>query len=41
VTEYRHVYKQAGTYRAYFIASNNTIDGSKEVIREMTVKITE
>ncbi|MFC7522758.1 DUF5017 domain-containing protein [Parapedobacter sp. GCM10030251] len=41
VTEYRHVYKQAGTYRAYFIASNTTIDDAKEVIREVTVTITE
>ena len=41
VTEYRHIYNQPGTYHVYFIATNHTIDASKEVIKELTVTITE
>ncbi len=38
---FKYTYKNIGTYKAYFIASNNTIDQSKEVIKEITITITE
>lgn len=41
VAEYRHVYTKPGIYKVYFVASNNTIDVAKEVIKELTLTITE
>ncbi len=38
--EYKYTYKVPGTYKAYFIASNNTIDESKQVVKEITITIT-
>lgn len=38
--EYVYTYKTAGTYKAYFIARNHTIDGEKEVIRAIDLTIT-
>ena len=37
---YKYVYKTPGTYKAVFVASNNTIDESKEVVKEMNITIT-
>lgn len=36
---YSHIYTKAGTYKAYFVASNTNIDKSSEVVREVTVTI--
>jgi hypothetical protein len=36
---FRHIYNQPGTYKAYFVASNNTIDDEKAVVKEVTVTI--
>lgn len=41
VTEYRYKYSKPGTYRAVFIAANNSIDQVKKVIRELTLTITD
>jgi hypothetical protein len=41
MTEYRYKYNAPGTYYSVFVASNNTIDGVKEVVREVTLTITE
>ncbi|MBP1675087.1 MAG: hypothetical protein H6Q24_1225 [Bacteroidetes bacterium] len=41
VTEYRYKYSKPGTYKAVFIAANNSIDEVKKVIRELTLTITE
>lgn len=38
--EYVYTYKTPGTYKAHFIARNHTIDGVKEVIREIELTIT-
>jgi len=40
LTEYRYTYAKAGTYEAVFVASNNSIDGEKKVIKEITLTIT-
>lgn len=40
LTEYRYTYTKPGTYNAVFIASNNSIDSSEKVVREMTFTIT-
>jgi len=39
--EYRYKYTKPGTYKAVFIAANNSIDGVKQVVRELTLTITE
>ena len=39
-TSYKYVYKTPGTYKAIFVASNNTIDESKQVIKEVNITIT-
>ena len=40
-TEYKYTYKLPGTYKAYFVASNNTIDESSgQVIKEIDITIT-
>lgn len=36
----RYTYAKPGTYKAVFIASNNSIDGSKQVVKEITLTIT-
>src|SRR5690606_31219861 len=38
--EYKYIYEKPGTYTAYFVAINSTIDGKKEVITEFTLTIT-
>lgn len=40
LSEYKYTYAQPGTYKAVFIASNNSIDSSKEVVKEITLTIT-
>lgn len=37
---FNYTYKNPGTYKAVFVASNNTIDESKQVVKEMTITIT-
>lgn len=37
--EYRYTYTQPGTYKAYFIATNASIDGREEIIKEMEITI--
>ena len=37
--EYTYTYSQPGTYTAYFIAINATIDGSKEIIQQFKLTI--
>lgn len=37
---YSYAYKTPGTYKAYFVASNNTIDESEQVVKEITITIT-
>ena len=37
--EYRYTYTTPGTYKVYFVASNNTADDGKEVIKELTLTI--
>jgi len=37
---YRYTYTKAGTYKAVFIASNNTIDDVKQVVKIITFTIT-
>lgn len=37
---YSHTYNVPGTYKACFVASNNSINGSQEIIREIMIKIT-
>lgn len=39
-TVYKYTYNTAGTYKAYFVASNNTIDQSKTIVKEVNVTIT-
>ena len=36
---YSHTYTKAGTYKAYFVASNINIDKSSEVVKEVTVTV--
>ncbi len=36
---YSHTYTKAGTYKAYFVASNTNIDKSSEVVKEVTVTV--
>jgi hypothetical protein len=38
--EYRYTYAKAGTYKAVFVASNNSIDDVKKVTKEITLTIT-
>ncbi|HEY1010793.1 DUF5017 domain-containing protein [Daejeonella sp. JGW-45] len=40
ITVYKHTYTKAGTYKAVFIASNNSIDGEKKIIKEISLTIT-
>ena len=37
---FNYTYKNPGTYKAVFVASNNTIDESKQVVKEITITIT-
>ncbi|HYH55443.1 MAG TPA: DUF5017 domain-containing protein [Anseongella sp.] len=39
VEEYSHIYTKPGTYKVYFVASNNTVDDVREVVKELTVTI--
>lgn len=39
-TLYNYTYTTPGTYKAYFVASNNTIDESKQVVKEVDITIT-
>jgi len=39
-TTYSYTYQTPGTYKAYFVASNNTIDESKAIVREVDITIT-
>lgn len=39
--EYTYTYTEPGTYKVYFVASNTNIDDSKQVVRELTLTITE
>lgn len=41
LSEYRYTYTKAGTYKAVFIASNNSIDASQKVIKEISITITQ
>lgn len=38
--EHKYVYSKAGNYKAVFVASNNSIDGSKAVVKELQLTIT-
>lgn len=37
--DYRFTYTRAGTYKVYFVASNNTKDDRKEVVKELNLTI--
>lgn len=39
-TVYRYTYPRAGTYKAVFTGSNNSVDGSISATKEVTVTIT-
>ena len=39
-TVYKYTYNTPGTYKAYFVASNNTIDENKTVVKEVSITIT-
>lgn len=39
--EFRYTYTKPGTYIAYFIATNATIDGRKDVVKEINITITD
>ena len=39
IEEFRYTYSKPGTYNAYFIAINATIDGRKEIVQEITLTI--
>lgn len=39
--EYRYTYNEPGTYKAHFVASNTNIDDNKEVVKVITLTITE
>ena len=40
ISEYRYKYAKPGTYKAVFVASNNSIDDVKQVVKEITLTIT-
>lgn len=40
LTVHRYSYAKPGTYKAVFVASNNTIDDVKQVVKEITLTIT-
>lgn len=40
LTEYKYTYKTPGTYKAVFVASNNSVDNLKQVVKEITLTIT-
>ena len=40
LVEYRYTYSAPGTYKAVFIASNNSIDNAESVTKEITLTIT-
>ena len=40
LVEHRYTYAKAGTYKAVFVASNNSIDGENKVVKEITLTIT-
>lgn len=39
-TEFRYTYANPGTYKAVFVAANTSIDGVKQVVKEITLTIT-
>jgi hypothetical protein len=39
-TSYAYIYKNPGTYKAYFLTSNNTLDDSKQVVKAIDITIT-
>lgn len=39
ITLYQYTYAKPGTYKAVFVASNNTIDGGKEVVKSISLTI--
>ena len=41
IAEYRYSYAKPGTYKAVFVASNNSIDESKTVVKEINLTITQ
>lgn len=40
LAEYTYAYTKPGVYKATFVASNNNVDGSKELVKEITITIT-
>ena len=40
MTQYEYIYATAGTYTATFVASNNNLEGGKEVVKEIKLTIT-
>ncbi len=40
LTEYSYTYTKPGTYKAVFVAANTTVDGQKEVVKEITITVT-
>ena len=40
LTEYLYTYTKPGTYKAVFVAANSTVDGQKEVVKEITITVT-
>lgn len=40
LTVYKYTYSQPGTYKAVFVASNNSVDDVKQVVKEITLTIT-
>lgn len=40
MVQHRYTYGKAGTYKAVFVASNNSIDGAKKVVKEIALTIT-
>lgn len=40
MVEHRYTYAKPGTYKAVFVASNNSIDDEKKVVKEITLIIT-
>lgn len=39
--EYQYTYSQPGTYTAYFVVTNATSEGKKEIVKEFTITVTE
>lgn len=39
--EYQYTYATPGTYKAYFVVTNATMEGRKEIVKEFTITITE